>query len=39
MFQLYGLFCMSERIKTWGYGREQAFLSGQIFRALVLVGI
>ena len=36
---LKGLFCIGGGTKTWGHGREQAILSGQIFRVLVFVSI
>ena len=31
---LKGLFCIGEGTKTWGYGREQAILSGQFLEYL-----
>ena len=34
---LKGLFCIGERTKTWGHGREQAILSGQLLGYLYLL--
>ena len=36
---LKGLFCIGEGTKTWGHGREQAILSGQIIGYLCLLVI
>ena len=34
---LKGLFCIGEGTKTWGQGREQAILSGQLLGYLCLL--